>query len=136
MSITVEELDNLCKVFLEKKAYQKKAEIRMDVIKTETKDAQTKVIAALRALDKTENEGPFGKVKITQREYYKMTDKEQAMAWLKEKGEFDHLASVNAATFSSYVKGIVSDKRQEGDYVWVPPGVEDATSDYTYLRIT
>jgi len=136
MSITVEELDELCKDFLEKKEYQKKAEKRFNEIKAETKEAQTKVIAALQALDKTENEGPFGKVKIMQTEYYKMIDKEQAMGWLKENGEFDNLASVNARTFSSYVKGLVAEKRTANDFCWLPPGVEDATSDYTYLKAT
>lgn len=136
MTITVEELDTLCAAFIAKKDYQKKSEKRLDEIKAETREAQSKVIAALEALNKTENEGGFGKVKISQREYYKMIDREQAMNWLKEVGEFDHLATVNAATFSSYVKGLVHDKRKDGDYVWVPPGVEDSTSDYTYLKIT
>ena len=134
--MNVEELDKLCAEFIEKKEYQKKAQDRMDIIKEETREAQSALIAALKSFDKSENEGSFGKVKIMQREYYKMIDKEQAMAWLRETGDFDNLASVNAATFSSHVKGIVGEKRQAGDHVWVPPGVEDSTSDYTYLKVT
>lgn len=136
MSITVQELDELCKTFIEKRDYRDKAKKRMDEIEAEVKEAQSKVIAALKELDKTENEGSFGKVKIMQREYYKMVDRESAMKWLKESGDFDALASVNAATFSSHVKGLVTEKRKEGDFVWLPPGVEDSTSDYTYLKVT
>ncbi len=65
-----------------------------------------------------------------------MVDKDQVFNWLREIGEFDNLATINAATFSSYTKRLVEDKRDQGDFVWVPPGVEDATTDYTYLKFT
>lgn len=133
--MTVEELDNLCVILLEKVAYEDKAKKRMDEIKADTKAAETAVLEALESLDKTENEGSFGKVKITQREYYKMIDKEKAMAWLKERGEFEHLVTVNANTFSSHVKKLVHEKRDEGDFIWTPPGVEDSTSDYKKVKI-
>jgi len=120
---------------IEKTEYQKKAQTKMDGIKAETKAAELAVLDALEQLEKTENEGSFGKVKLTQREYYKMGDKEVVFDWLKERGEFEHLASVNANTFSSHVKKMVHEKREEGDYVWLPPGVVDSTSDYKKVKI-
>lgn len=133
--MTVEELDKLCQVYIEKTEYKAKADKRMDEIKADLKEAERAVLDALEQLDKTENEGSFGKVKLTQREYYKMVDKEKAMAWLKERGEFEHLVSVNANTFSSHVKKLVHEKRDEGDFIWTPPGVEDSTSDYKKVKI-
>lgn len=134
-AITVEELDQLCADYIAKKNYQKKAEARMEEIKQETKDAQSKAIAALEQLDKTENEGSFGKVKLVQKEYFKCIDKEAAYNWLRERGEFEHMASINAKTLSAHVKGLVHEARESGDFAWVPPGMEDATSDYAYLKI-
>jgi len=133
--ITVEELDALCAVYIEKQAYQDKAEKRMKEIKEVTKLAELAVLDALESLDKSENEGAFGKVKLTQREYYKMSDKEEVFDWLRGRGEFEALATVNAATFSSHVKKMVHDKRDEGDFVWLPPGVVDSTSDYKKVKI-
>jgi len=134
--MTVEELDALCEDFIKKRDYQKKAEERMKEIVNETKEAQSKVIAALEELDKTENEGAFGKVKVVQKEYYKCVDKDACYSWLKERGEFDDLASVNANTLSSHIKDLVHTKHNEGQFDWLPPGVHDATSDYQYLRVT
>jgi len=136
MSMTVEELDNLTQDFLKKRAYEKKAEARMKEIKADTKEAQSKVIAALEALEKTENEGSFGKVKVQQREYFKVVNKEVAYNWLRERGEFDSMASINANTLSSHIKGLLKEKQGEGDFAWMAPGMEDATSDYTYLKVT
>lgn len=134
--MTVEELDALCEEYIKKKDYQKKAEERMKQIVQETKEAQSKVIGALEELNKTENAGAFGKVKIVQREYYQCVDKESCYDWLRQRGDFEALASVNANTLSSHIKEIVSQKHEEGDFAFMPPGVRDATSDYTYLRIT
>lgn len=134
--MTVEELDRLCQDFIAKKEYEKKADERFKEIKAETKEAQAKVIAALESLEKTQNEGSFGKVSLVQKEYYKCIDKEAAYNWLREQGQFEHLASVNANTLSSHIKGLVHEKRSEGDFAWMPPGMEDATSDYAYLKIT
>lgn len=134
--MTVEELDGLCEEFIKAKEYEKKAEERMKEIKQATKDAQAKVIAALEEMDKTENEGSFGKVKVVQKEYYKCVDKQAAYNWLRERGEFDDMASINANTLSSHIKGLVHEKHEEGQFDWLPPGIHDATSDYQYLRIT
>ena len=134
--MTVEELDALCEDFIKKKEYEKKAEERMKEIKKETRDAQAKVIGALEELDKTENEGKFGKVRVVQKEYYKCVDKQECYDWLKQRGEFDDLASVNANTLSSHIKDLVHAKHEEGKFDWLPPGIHDATTDYQYLRIT
>lgn len=134
--MTVEELDALCADFIAKKEYVAKAEERMKEIKKEMKDAQSKVIAALEEMDKTENEGAFGKVKVTQKEYYKCIDKHAAYTWLKERGEFDDMASINANTLSSHIKDLVHDAHEKGEFDWLPPGIHDATSDYQYLRVT
>lgn len=134
--MTVEELDELCAEFIKRKEYQEKAEERMKEIKALTKEAQAKVIAALEELDKTENEGSFGKVKVMQKEYYKCVDKTETYAWLRERGEFDDMASINANTLSSHVKNLVHEEHEKGNFEYIPPGMRDATSDYQYLRVT
>lgn len=134
--MTVQELDELCADFIAKKEYVAKAEERMKEIKQEMKDAQSKVIAALEEMDKTENEGAFGKVKVHQKEYYKCVDKTAAYQWLRDRGEFDDMASINANTLSSHVKDLVHAEHEKGNFDWLPPGMHDATSDYQYLRVT
>jgi len=134
--MTVEKLDALCIDFVNRKEYVKKCEDRLKEIKAECSEAQSKVIAALESFDKTENEGAFGKVKLTQREYYKCVDKEAAYNWLREQGHFEAMASINANTLSSHIKGLLKEKQSDGDFAWMAPGMEDATSDYAYLRIT
>ncbi len=132
----VEELDKLCEEFITLREKKDAAKKVLESMEDSFKAKQAEVITALQALDKSENEGAFGKVKIVQTEYYKMVDRENALNWLKETGEYDNLVSVNARTFSSHVKGIIEQKREAGDFVWMPPGVEDSTSDYTYLRVS
>lgn len=135
--ITVEQLDALTQKFLDAKSQQEEAERAADNAKAYTRSCQSEVIGALEQLGKTLNEGSFGKVSIVQREYYKVLDKEATYDWLRKRGEFDDLASVNANTLSSHVKKIVHERReQENDFVWVPPGMVDSTSDYKYLKHT
>lgn len=135
--MNVEELDRLCEEAIKLKAiYEEKDEAKKAAHK-EFKAVEGKIINILEEHGKQENEGSFGKVKILATEYFKMSDKDEAMQWLKETGDFDALASVNAKTFSSHVKALVHEKRDsEGDFAWMPPGVEDATSQYKKLRIT
>jgi len=134
--MTLEELDKLTTRVIELKEFKEKKDQEKKEAEKAFKTAQAELITALEAHGKTENEGDFGKVKLVTTEYYKMTDKDEAMGWLKDTGDFDALASVNARTFSSHVKQLIAEKRDEGDFVWMPPGVEDATSDYKYVRIT
>jgi hypothetical protein len=133
-TVSIEELDALCEDYIKHKALEEEAKKTAKDAAALTKEKEKAVIQALEALDRAEYSGPFGKLGITQRRYYKMADKDQVFRWLKEKGDFEDLATVNAQTFSSYCKQLIDDKRSQGDFVWQPPGVEDATSDYTYLR--
>lgn len=133
---SVKELDLLCSELKDLRTLKKEIKAKLDEVEKEYKSKQSEIIKLLEELGKTENEGSFGKVKVVQREYYKMNNKDEVFNWLRERGDFESLATVNANTFSSYVKKLVEQKREEGDFVWTPPGVEDATSDYTYLRIS
>ena len=132
----VEDLDTLCIELITQKEICENIEEKLDEAKEKYRLKQTEVIDALEKFEKTEMSGPYGKLKITQREYYKMTDKQAAMDWLKERGDFDNLVSVNANTMSSYVKSLIEEKRAEGDFCWVPPGITDSTSDYKTIKIT
>lgn len=135
--MTVQALNDLIEKFLTAKTAAEESQAAADNAKEQMRVCQSAVIGALEGLDKTEEQGSFGKVKVVQREYYKVTDKYAAYEWLKKRGEFDDLASVNANTLSSHVKSIVHQRReQENDYVWVPPGIVESTSDYKYLRVT
>jgi len=133
--MTVDELDRLCQVFIDKKLYEEKSKNRLKEISAETKEAQAAVIAALEELDKRENQGSFGKVSLRQRTYYKAVDKEAVYAWLRERGEYETLSSINAKTLSAHVRPIIDEARDNEDYVWLPPGMEDATSETAYLKI-
>lgn len=132
----VKELDTLCEEFIKLKEAKEKAEAEVEKIAAQLKVAQTALIAMFEKLDKDEYSGAFGKLKIAQREYYKMQDKEVVMNWLKETGDYDDLVTVNAQTFSSHVKGILEERRAAGDFAWLPPGVVDSTSDYKHLKLT
>ncbi len=132
----VEELDGLCIELIALKEEVEATDNKLKETREKFRLKQTEVLAAMEKYDKTEMSGPYGKLKIQQREYYKMTDKEAALNWLKERGDFDNLVSVNANTMSSYVKQLVHAKREEGDFCWTPPGVTDSTSDYKTIKIT
>lgn len=142
--MTVEKLDALCANLVEGKEYIKKCEARLKEIKEEYAELESTIIASLEKFGKTENEGEFGKVAITQRTYYKCVDPDSTNAWLRERGEYDSLAKISAATLSSHIKGIVdeqhrlykSTKGEEGDLGWMAPGMVDSTSDYVRLKIT
>jgi len=136
MSTTIEELDEMCRKVKElANIRDQKNEEKKEAEKT-FQIAQQELITLLEKHGKTEYQTPEGKFKISAIERWKITNKDDAVTWLKDIGKFDDLASVNANTFSAFVKDLVHKKREEGDFVWCPPGVEDATTDYKKVKIS
>ena len=135
MSETLEELDAICASLVAIKAQKDLKKDELSVIDKELKSTEMKLVEILEKHDKTEYSTPDGRFSIKGRTYYKMVDKDEAMQWLKDNGKFDDLASVNANTFSSYVNGVIEEKRNEGDFSFMPPGVEDTSSTYKGIKL-
>ena len=135
MSETLKELDDLCAKLVTIQKHKEEQKEFLGEIEKELKTVEMKILDVLEKHDKTEYSTEYGRFSIKGRTYYKMIDKDQAMNWLKETGDFDALASVNAQTFSKHVNTIVEEKRNEGDFAYMPPGVEDSSSTYKGIKV-
>ena len=135
MSETLKELDDLCDSLVDMKAVKDAQKDELAKTDKKLKEIEMKIVEVLEKHEKTEYSTPHGRFSIKGRTYYKMVDKDEAMQWLKDNGKFDDLASVNANTFSSYVNGVIEEKRNDGDFAFMPPGVEDTSSTYKGIKL-
>ena len=128
------ELDRLCIELQQLGRVRDEKDADLEEAKKIYREAETNLLSILDSLDKSEYSGSFGKIKKSYRTYFKMQDKEKALSWLKERGEYENLVSVNANTFSAHVNAIVKEKRAQGDKIYLPPGVEDLTDDRAKIK--
>jgi len=52
-------------------------------------------------------------------------DKQALFDYLREKGEFDGMVSVNAQTLTSWARREIEAKKEAGVFGWLPPGLKE-----------
>lgn len=126
--LTLKQLNQLCEEYVSYRAQKKEAEARVKDIETEISKRANKIIEFLTEYGMKNFDGPFGKVSVMNRYSVRQPNtpenKEAFYNYLKEKGDFDHLISVNSRTLQSYVKHEIEAQKQEGNFDFVPPGLE------------
>lgn len=126
--VTLKELTQLCKDLKEKREDKTKAEKVVSNINSEIAKVQGKVIEYLTEYGMKNFSGEFGTVTRTKRYSVRQPNtpekKEAFYKYLKERGDFENLISVNSRTLASYVKQEIEAKKEDGQYDWVPPGID------------
>jgi len=115
------------------KLYSLKDEIAVleDQVKTKNEEfrkIEARVLNLLEATGQNSYECASGKIVKTKRSSVKQPQTPEAKAafyeWLKAKGDFENLISVNSRTLTSYVKKEIEALEEEGKFGFVPPGLE------------
>ena len=135
--LTVKELDAMCAKFTELKDKLDKKKEELSELEKEAKAIEFKIIETLQSSDKKSWEGEFGKLGWVQRSSYKqpenMDKKLELFAYLRGKGIFNELVSVNSNTLSSWAAQEIKAHEERGEYGWLPPGIGEPSMSY-YLR--
>lgn len=138
-AVTIKELSNLCEAF-------QKVKEEIDIVKEELdrqeeikKDLERKILNVFESSELTNFETPIGKITKVGRSTVKLpaTPEERAKFYdyLKSKGEFDGMISVNSNTLNSYVRQIIKNAENDGRIPQMPPGIESYSTHY-YLKAT
>lgn len=103
MTVTIEEVDELAIEVRDLYLHKKELELKAEEAKKEYNKKAFELITILVDHDKKNVTGSFGKVTLVEKAYFKITDYDQAMDWLKEDGTYESLRKVSAADFSKRV---------------------------------
>lgn len=138
MSMTMEEIDNLAKEVKELYNQKKDLEEKQKDVAKEYNTKAFRLIGILKDHDRTKHEGGFGKISVVTRNYFKITDYEKAMEWLKEDGTYESLRKVSAADFSKRVCEVAVEEGPNKTKIVnpdsIPLGAEYSPTEF--LRIT
>jgi len=138
MSVTLEELDDLAGAVKALYTRKKELELQAEDASKEYNEKAFKLMTILRDHDKKKHEGAFGRISVVAQNYFKITDYDQAMQWLKDDGTYEALRKVTAADFSKRVKEVAEEDGPNKTKIvnpdLVPIGCE--VTERAHLRIT
>lgn len=137
--VTVSSLDKLCEEYAEMRLLldEKKQEIKA---KTEELEAiETKIIEALTQSGKNSWDSRAGKVVIQTRYTVAVPktpeERKKFFDYLKEKGDFDNLITVNSQSLNAYNKQEMEHALENGDVNFKIPGLgEPSMAQFLQLR--
>jgi hypothetical protein len=126
--ITVEILEdaiNNCFIRRTEHAAQKKYTTE---IWNEVEELQTAIGVMFEKLEKQKHQTKYGTFSMKLEEGYRLPKDDDSraafFAYLRDRGVYDTMITVNARTLETFVKDEVEIKEQEGDFEFVPPGIE------------
>lgn len=131
-AVTVSELDNLCKEIFEQKAKIKEVEDKLSDENKKLAELQMKATSYLTELDRENYKSEFGTLYVQNVWSWTLpkTDEDKAkfFGYLKEKGLFDKYATVNHASYNSYLKAEFEAAKEDGRGMdFSIPGVPEPT---------
>jgi len=133
--VTIKELKNLCEKYREVRAKKAELEAQVKEVNKEKASIEAKMVEYLTENEMRNFSGEFGQIILTKRVSVRQPanpeDKEAFYNWLKEKGDFERLISVNSRTLTKYVRDEIDIKKSEGQYGFVPPGLKEPETTQT-----
>ena len=133
--VTLKELTTLCDDYRSLRVQKDEVAKKLKDINKEIAKKEAKIVEYLDEYGMSTFSGRFGKVTRNKKTTFKLPSTESAEAafhdWLRSKGDYDKLAKIAANSMNSYVKAEVEAQRQEGNYGFIPPGLEPPNIHYT-----
>lgn len=133
--ITVQELNNKIARIAELRAKEQEASLAKKVITEELESEEASMIEALNALEMTSHKGPAGGVSISHRTSVKtpktLEAKNKLFDYLRAKGLFDTMVSVNSQTLNSFYKAEMEQAIEAGNSEFQIPGLDEVTVSQT-----
>lgn len=94
----------------------------------EVEELQTAIGVMLDKLEKKSHKSKLGTFTVKLEEGYRLPKDDDSrkafFAYLQERGSYDTMITVNARTLETFVKDEVEMKEQDGDFEFIPPGIE------------
>lgn len=129
--LTVFELDTVCEALFQKRKELDDLKEKASKLQEEYDALQSQVIAHLQSFSKDRYSLPFGTITIVDKFSYKIPrtteDRAKFFQYLKEKGEYDALISVNSQTLNKYCRDELEAAKERGDYNFAIPGISEPT---------
>lgn len=126
--VTVLGLKILCDSLYKMRAEIDVMEDAVSVKKSQYKEIEAKVLEYLEQYSLSQFECELGKISVGKRFSVRQPATPQAkeafFEYLKGKGDFENLISVNSKTLGSYVRAEIESAEAKGDIGWIPPGLE------------
>ena len=135
-ALTVAELDQACEKLLAKKQELEAASEVVTNLQAEYTGLELKVLAHLEMFGKDRYQAASGMLSVVNKFSYKIPrtteDREKFFQYLKEKGHYDSLISVNSQTLNAYCKEEMEAAALSGNIDFSLPGISEPTH---YQRI-
>lgn len=135
---SIKQIDEIC---LQYTKIRDEIESLKEAIKKHDEDLtryEQKIIEFLQTTGRPNWEGGFGKISLKTlkqvRQPQTREDKLKLFAYLQEQGLFEGMVSVNARTLTSWASKEIEAKEKQGQFGWVPPGLEQPT-EYATLSL-
>ena len=130
-TLTVAELDAKCEALFQKGLELDRIDEQRKSIQEQYTQLENQVIAYLEAFGKDKYQAHFGTVSVVNRFSYKTPKTQEAREkffnYLKTKGDYDALISVNSQTLNAYCKTELESAQERGDFNFAIPGLEQPT---------
>lgn len=128
-SVTVAELDTLVKEIFEKRREIEEQDSKVTALNKELALLKAKAVTYLKELGRESYPTPFGTVSVSQKWRVNMPktddDKAALFAYLKDKGVYDHYATVNSNELNAfYMKEWEAAKKNGDGVTFAMPGIE------------
>ena len=94
----------------------------------EVEELQTAIGVMLDKLEKQKHQSRLGTFSVKLEEGYRLPKDDESRSsffnYLQERGVYDTMITVNARTLETFVKDEVEIAEQDGDFEFIPPGIE------------
>lgn len=136
--VTVKAFDEMCELlFMKRDAIDAQKDLLKE-LSADYEALEKKVLSYLSEFGKKKHICKFGTLDSRPREYWKVPKgegRDAFFSYLKEKGLFDNLITVNSQTMNSFVKAEVEAARESGDINFRVPGLDEPTVvDIIYMK--
>ena len=136
--LTIKELNDICESMYRLKAEIADLEAKASEKNDAYKELEAKVLATLEAHNLSNFDSASGKIirqgRLSVKQPADPEAKKKFFDYLREKGIFEEMVSVNSKTLTAYVKKEIENAEAEGKIGFVPPGLETPSRHY-YLAL-
>lgn len=129
--VTLKEFENLCQELFQLREEKEAIERTLKAKNAEIDKLQSTILLHMKDLEKTSYDSAKGKLVVTTR--FTVTTpkgeaKDEFFSYLKERGVFEDLVSVNSQTLNAWYKQEMEVARETGNFDFQIPGIGEPTA--------
>jgi ATP-dependent Lon protease len=129
-SVSVQELENDIEQMFNLRMEKEQKEAEAKAINEQLTEIQNKVMGKLESLELTSYKAKAGTFSFSMREGFRvpkdLENKKKFLDYLKDKGIFDEMITVNSQTLNSWAKAEIEAALERNEFDYQVPGLEKA----------